>query len=77
MSMRFLFLNGSVRGERSNTATLLQHAATRLPAHSDLEQITLTTFAGTVRELAEALLRADALLFATGVYWGSWGSPLL
>lgn len=74
--MRFLFLNGSVRGERSNTATLLRHAAERLPPHSELEQITLTTFAGTVRELAESLLRADALLLATGVYWGSWGSPL-
>jgi chromate reductase len=36
----------------------------------------LADYAGTVEELVETLSGADAFFFATGVYWGSWGSPL-
>ncbi len=76
MPIRFLFLNGSVRGDQGNTQALLDHARGCLPGDAELQEITLASYTGTVAALAQELVRADALLFGTGVYWSSWGSPL-
>jgi NAD(P)H-dependent FMN reductase len=36
----------------------------------------LADYRGTVEALAERLANADAFLIGSGVYWGSWGSPM-
>lgn len=36
----------------------------------------MADYRGTVEALADRLSNADAFLIGSGVYWGSWGSPL-
>jgi chromate reductase len=76
MTSRLLLLNGSLRGSEGNTARLLQRAASMLPATWQAECLCLAEYRGTVEALADSLAKADALLIGSGVYWGSWGSPL-
>ena len=71
-----MLLNGSLRGTDGNTARLLQRAALALPVTWRADALCLAEYAGTVEALAERLLSADAFLIGSGVYWGSWGSPL-
>src|SRR5437868_13680976 len=76
MTSRLLLLNGSLRGSTGNTARLLERAQRFLPADWQSETLSLPEYSGTIEGLAERLLAADAFLIGTGVYWGSWGSPL-
>jgi len=76
MTSRLLLLNGSLRGNDGNTARLLQRAGRALPATWQADTLCLADYRGTVEGLAERLASADAFLIGSGVYWGSWGSPL-
>lgn len=76
MTSRLLLLNGSLRGSDGNTAHLLQRAARELPTDWQTDTLCLADYRGTVEALAARLSGADALLIGSGVYWGSWGSPL-
>jgi NAD(P)H-dependent FMN reductase len=76
MTLRLLLLNGSLRGTEGNTARFLQRAARSLPATWQAQSLCLADYRGTVESLAEQLRNADAFLIGSGVYWGSWGSPL-
>ena len=73
---RLLMINGAVRGSAGNTARVLAAARAKLPAEIEVKDLVLAEYTGTVEEMARELREADALLFATGVYWGSWGSPM-
>lgn len=76
MVARLLLLNGSVRGSTGNTARLLERAQDSLPPDWQVDTLALAEYAGSIEALSERLLAADAFLLGTGVYWGSWGSPL-
>jgi len=76
MTLRLLLINGSLRGRDGNSARLLHRAAQTLPSHWQTDALCLAEQGGTVEALAERLTTADAFLIASGVYWGSWGSPL-
>lgn len=76
MSKRLLVLNGSIRGEGGNTGELLRLAREKVPAGIDTREIVLATYDASVEALADEIRKADGLLVGTGVYWGSWGSPL-
>ena len=76
MTSRLLLLNGSLRGSTGNTARILQHANRSLPEGWQSDTLSLPEYSGSIEALAERLLAADAFLIGTGVYWGSWGSPL-
>jgi NAD(P)H-dependent FMN reductase len=76
MTSRLLLLNGSLRGSDGNTAQLLRRAARALPASWQTDTLCLADYRGTVEALAERMSNADAFLIGSGVYWGSWGSPL-
>ena len=76
MTSRLLLLNGSVRGSTGNTARLLARAPAFLPEGWQSETLSLAEYTGSIDALAARLVSADALLVGTGVYWGSWGSPL-
>jgi multimeric flavodoxin WrbA len=71
-----LIVNGALRGSSGNTARVLAAARTRMPAGIEVREVVLADYTGTVECLERSLRAADALLFATGVYWGSWGSPM-
>lgn len=73
---RLLVINGAVRGASGNTARVLAAARARFPADLEVRDLVLADYADTVEAMARELSEADALLFATGVYWGSWGSPM-
>ncbi|MEO8901767.1 MAG: NAD(P)H-dependent oxidoreductase [Polyangiaceae bacterium] len=76
MTFRLLLLNGSLRGSAGNTASLLQRAAESLDHAGQTDALPLAEYTGTIEALVERLRAADAILIGTGVYWGSWGSPL-
>lgn len=76
MATRILYVNGSLRGTAGNTGALWGHVQARLPPGASASALVLADYSGSIEELVEAFTRADAFLFATGVYWGSWGSPL-
>lgn len=76
MISRLLLLNGSLRGSGGNTARLLEHAGRTLGQAWQSDALALAEYAGSVEALVERLHAADAILIGTGVYWGSWGSPL-
>ncbi|HKO48040.1 MAG TPA: NAD(P)H-dependent oxidoreductase [Polyangiaceae bacterium] len=76
MTSRLLLLNGSLRGIDGNTARLLQRAAESLPVTWQADALCLADYSGTVEALVDRLAEADAFLIGSGVYWGSWGSPL-
>jgi len=76
MTPCLLLVNGSLRGTQGNSERLLQRAADALPANWRTDALCLADYHGTVEALAERLSSADAFLLGSGVYWGSWGSPL-
>ena len=74
MPIKCLLINGSERADSGNSAQLLK--AFRAYA-DDFEYRTLNLIE--VKKLSDAqplLEWADALVFATGTYWDSWGWPL-
>lgn len=75
-SQHVLFINGSLRGAHGNTAALIKRAQGLLPAGVSACEVVLASYVGTTEALAERVQHADALVFASGVYWGNWGSPL-
>ena len=76
MTLCLLLLNGSVRGSTGNTASLLARADAALPEGWRSDTLSLAEYSGSVEAIAGRLLAADAFLIGSGVYWGSWGSPL-
>jgi multimeric flavodoxin WrbA len=76
MTSCLLLLNGSLRGTQGNTERLLRRAAQTLPETWHADALCLADYRGTVEALAERVASADAFLLGSGVYWGSWGSPL-
>jgi NAD(P)H-dependent FMN reductase len=76
MILRLLLLNGSVRGSIGNTADLLERAKHALPENWQTDTLSLAEYNGSIEGLAQRLVAADAILVGSGVYWGSWGSPL-
>jgi chromate reductase len=76
MTSRLLLLNGSLRGSEGNTAGLLRRASQGLASSWQAETLCLADYTGSIQALHERLLSADAFLIGSGVYWGSWGSPL-
>jgi chromate reductase len=72
--MRILILNGSIHGAAGNSGLVIKRLRT---LHREIrwEVVHLkTTSYG--KALISRIEKADALLFLTGTYWDSWGSPL-
>lgn len=77
VTLRLLSINGAIRGNTGNTSRALVVAedhARAVGVHVD--RVDLADFAGDVADLVDAVRSADILLFGSGVYWSSWGSPL-
>lgn len=76
MKKTLLLVNGSIRGTDGNTARLLDEVRRLAEPNVHVREVVLATYIDTVESLADELRRADAIVFGTGVYWSSWGSPL-
>ena len=76
MTPRLLLINGSLRGANGNTGALLANVQHSAAPNWQFDTLTLAEYSGSVEALAARLQAADALLIGSGVYWGSWGSPL-
>lgn len=74
-ALRLLALNGGVRGDDGDAAEAMR-AALAFAGDVDVAPVTLAMYKGTVEAMVQLVTDADALLFATGTYWSSWGSPL-
>ncbi|MGZ3744073.1 MAG: flavodoxin family protein [Pseudobdellovibrionaceae bacterium] len=72
--MRILILNGSVHGDRGNCGILIQEIRRKhKEIHWDLINLSKTKFGpGVIKKIHQA----NAILWLTGTYWDSWGSPL-
>jgi chromate reductase len=74
--LRALLVNGAIRDD-GNTAGLLAIARSAFVAHDvDVDELVLCRCDAEVDGVVDRVRAADVLLFGTGVYWGSWGSPL-
>ena len=72
---KVLIVNGSLGGATGNTAELLALAEERLSQEAEVSTLELVR-EPTLDRMISAVSEADALLFGTGTYWDSWGSPL-
>lgn len=72
--MKILILNGSPQGNTGNCGVLINSLKrNRTDLSFEVVPLAKTRFGvSTLRKIKEA----DGLLFVTGTYWDSWGSPL-
>lgn len=69
-----LVINGSIHGNKGNCGHLIK---TIKEKYSSLFRITVTHLKNETRQqMAKKLMQSDCLLFVTGTYWESWGSPM-
>lgn len=70
-----LILNGSPAGAKGNCGHWVKDLQTSLKKRAQVEVVTLakTPYSPTLRKKIE---KASGLIFVTGTYWDSWGSPL-
>lgn len=75
---KVLIINGSLNGSEGNTGKVVDAVRTTLEKRCEVITYTLASpQTGPSRAaLWLALDGADGIVFATGTYWDSWGSPL-
>ena len=72
---RILILNGSPQGEKGNCAVLARKIVSLLPATTSSSIVVLAK-SPSLSTVKQKFKKADAVIFLTGTYWDSWGSPL-
>lgn len=70
-----LVLNGSPQGARGNCSVFIKKLQKKLQKKVALDIVHLKTHPYSA-ELRNKILNAEAIIFTTGTYWDSWGSPL-
>jgi len=76
---RILILNGSPQGKKGNCAVLAQKITALLPKQVSSSVTNLSDVLAkpsSLSALKQKFKKADAVIFLTGTYWDSWGSPL-
>jgi multimeric flavodoxin WrbA len=80
--MKILILNGSPTGASGNCAVVVRHLEKSLSLQKlgiDEKALCKTVHLANAEydeNLKNLLFSADAVIFVTGTYWDSWGSPL-
>ena len=72
---RILIVNGSLGGNKGNTAELLAIAEEHLSPQAEISHLDLSREPSIDRVL-DAASQADAFVFGSGTYWDSWGTPM-
>ncbi len=72
---KILILNGSPQGPRSNSQKLIKKLIKELDSslHADCVHLSQKKYS---QKLRSQIAAADGLIFVSGTYWDSWGSPL-
>lgn len=70
-----LIINGSIQGTKGNAAFLLKLIEKKF-IKTNIKKIHLKDSKLTTQEIFKLISQAQAVLFITGTYWDSWGSPL-
>lgn len=73
MKRKILVLNGSPSGKKGNCAEFVRDLKTRADAKFEVLHLADEKYGSSFKK---KLAEADAVIFATGTYWDSWGSPL-
>lgn len=74
-AQKVLIINGSPSGRKGNCSRWIRILEKQLKFHAITEIITLEE-KGFSRTFQNSLSAADGVIFVTGTYWDSWGSPL-
>jgi hypothetical protein len=83
--MSLLILNGSPSGEKGNTQSIIDHIKNRADGFKlsctvihleEFNQRWINNFSETLEMVKSLYQTHDAVIFTTGTYWDSWGSPL-
>ena len=74
---KVLILNGSLGADQGNTEVVIARMQKQLTVESEVVHLkNLLEKKMTTLELKEKIQNADALVFTSGTYWDSWGSPM-
>jgi multimeric flavodoxin WrbA len=75
---RIAIINGSLGGAKGNTNNLIQYAKKVINKQYPGAQVQIVNLFPEFNwvEVSKAIANADGLIFATGTYWDSWGSPM-
>ncbi len=75
MKKKILILNGSPSGNKGNCAGWIRGLLILLKKKASVEVVHLakTSYGMALRKKIQ---KADGIVFVTGTYWDSWGSPL-
>lgn len=72
--MKILVLNGSPQGTKGNCQKFIKKHL-KVDATDKIEVITLAN-KGASEKALKTILKTEAVVFISGTYWDSWGSPL-
>lgn len=75
LKKKILILNGSPQGPRSNSRILIQKLIKELGAGVQTKCVHLAE-QNYSQNLKTQITEVDGLIFVSGTYWDSWGSPL-
>jgi hypothetical protein len=76
-----LIINGAIGGRTGNTAMLLKKIKRMLLRHSTVDvdikvKIIHLSPSFSWNSVKRSIKKSDCLIFSTGTYWDSWGSPM-
>ena len=75
--MKIVIVNGGAGGATGNSALVIARLHRTLKSLRSSAQIEVATLKNQSTDAALASLQgADGMVFVTGTYWDSWGSPL-
>ena len=83
--MSLLIINGSPKGEKGNTQSIIDHLlkmGEELKQECEVIQLEIfnrswnTSPIETLEKIKVLYQKHDGIIFTTGTYWDSWGSPL-
>lgn len=78
MAKNVLIINGALGGRTGNTSMLLKKIKRMLLKDHDQIKVKIIHLYPTFvwNSVKRSIKKSDCLIFATGTYWDSWGSPM-
>ena len=76
--MKFTIINGSLGGRTGNTNNLILKVKKLILSKDATSKVCIVHLSPTFDwiKVRRAIKTSDALIFCTGTYWDSWGSPM-
>lgn len=74
--VNLLIINGSIHGSKGNCGLLISHLKKGYRSEHTIQVVHLKNKIKTQKTILGQIAWADSVIFMTGTYWDSWGSPL-